>query len=194
MFAPAEIHTLLKAGEGSTVEFKVSTPFPEKLARLISSFANASGGTLLVGIKEPNTISGTDPKHFENFVQRALSRLHGEVQSRHFTVEVDGKTVGVLQVSPAKLPVAAPEGYFRRVDDSDQPLSPAELVARMSAIPDHSEAITSLSETIAAQSKEIEKLRESFEDANSLKKKIFYALLGAAATAVVKLVLAALGV
>ncbi len=64
----------------------------------------------------------------------------------------------------------------------------------MSAIPDHSEAITSLSETIAAQSKEIEKLRESFEDANSLKKKIFYALLGAAATAVVKLVLAALGV
>ena len=194
MHTPQDIARLLKEGEGPTLEFKVSTPLPDSLSRLISGFANTNGGTVLVGVREPDTIAGTDIVRFEKLVQRAKERLHGDVNLSHYSVELEGKMLGVLEVKPSKVPVASPEGYFRRVGDKEEPLGVHQLVERMSAVPDHATAIGSLSETIGGQSVELAKLRESFEKANSWQRKAFYALLGAAATAVVKLVLATLGI
>ncbi|HEV6966202.1 ATP-binding protein [Roseateles sp.] len=193
MHTPQDIERLLKQGEGPALEFKVSTPLPESLSRLISGFANTSGGTLIVGIREPNTISGTDIARFEKLVQRAKERLNGKVEIAHYSVEVEGKSLGVLEVQQSKIPIASPEGYFHRVGDREVPLDASQIVERMSSVPDHAAAIASLSKTIAEQSAEFGKLRESFEKVNSWKRKAFYALLGAAATAVVKLVLAAFG-
>ena len=193
MHTPQDITRLLAQGEGPTLEFKVSTPLPESLARLISSFANASGGTVVVGVREPSTVAGTDIARFERLIQRARERLLGKVDLQHYSVELDGKSLGVLEVQPSKVLVASPEGYYRRVGEREELLNVHQLVERMSALPDHGAAIASLSQTISTQSTEIAKLRESFENANSWKRKAFYAVLGAAATAVVKLVLAALG-
>ena len=148
---------------------------------------------MIVGVKEPDVILGTDIGRFEKLVTRAMERLHGQIDVAHYPVEVSGKRLGIIEVAPAKVLVAAPEGYFRRVGDRDEPFNAQQIVQRMSAVPDHGAAIASLSETIAGQSTELSKLRESFEKANSWQRKAFYALLGAIATAVVKLALAALG-
>lgn len=193
MTTAADIRALVERGESLTLEFKVSTPLPENLARLLSSLANTEGGIVLVGIREPDVIAGTDAARFKLLVPKGIARLGGNVTISHEVVEVDGKTVGVIHVAAAKLPIAAPDGYFRRVGDAQEPMSAHQLVDRMSAVPDHGAAIQSLSQTISVQTSEIGKLRESFEKANSWKRKAFYALVGAAATAVVKLVLAALG-
>ena len=193
MHTPASITQLLKLGEGPTLELKVSTPHPENLSRLISALANTSGGAVVVGVQEPSTIVGTDIERFKRFVRLARTRLHGEVDLVDYSVDFDGKQLGVIEVNKAKVPVAAQDGYFRRVGDQQEPLTAQQLVQMMAAVPDHSVAITSLSETISGQSSELAKLRESFDKANSWQRKAFYAFLGAAATAVVKLLLAALG-
>jgi transposase-like protein len=64
-----------------------------------------------------------------------------------------------IEVKRAKIPVASKEGYFRRVGDREEVLTTQQLVQTMAAVPDHSAAITSLSETISVQSGEIAKLR-----------------------------------
>jgi predicted HTH transcriptional regulator len=193
MHTSQDIERLLKQGEGPSLEFKVNTPFSESLSRLISGFANTSGGTLIVGVREPNTIIGTDVARFEKFVQKTKERLNGKVEVTSYAVELEGKLLGVLEVQKSKIPIASPEGYFRRVGDREVPLDASQIVELMSSVPDHAAAIASLSKTIAEQSAEFGKLRESFEKVNSWKRKAFYALLGAVATTVVKLVLAAVG-
>lgn len=194
MATSADVLSLVQRGEGPTVEFKVNTPLPENLARLISAFANGEGGVIIVGVREPNFIAGTDAARFNLLVPKGTARLSGNAQVRHEVVEVNGKAIGLIHVSPAKTPVAAPDGYFRRTGDTQAPMTVQQLVERMSAVPDHGASIQALSQTISTQTNEIGKLRESFENANSWKRKAFYALLGAAATAIVKLVLAAIGV
>ena len=193
MTTATEIRALIQRGESSTLEFKVSTPLPENLARLLSSLANTEGGIVLVGIREPDVVTGTDPDRFKLLVPKGIARLTGNVGISHEVVDVDGRAVGVIHVSAAKSPIAAPDGYFRRVGDKQEPMSAQQLVDRMSAVPDHGSAIQSLSQTISVQTAEIGRLRESFEKANSWKRKAFYALIGAAATAIVKLLLAAFG-
>ncbi len=148
---------------------------------------------MIVGIREPNTIVGTDIARFEKLVQRAKERLNGKVEIAHYSVELEGKSLGLLEVQQSKIPIASPEGYFRRVGYREVPLDAGQILERMSSVPDHAAAIASLSKTIAEQSAEFGKLRESFEKVNSWKRKAFYALLGAVATAVVKLVLQQLG-
>jgi predicted HTH transcriptional regulator len=193
MTTATELRALIQRGESSTLEFKVSTPLPENLARLLSSLANTEGGIVLVGIREPDVVTGTDPDRFKLLVPKGIARLSGNVGISHEVVDVDGRAVGVIHVSAAKSPIAAPDGYFRRVGDKQEPMSAQQLVDRMSAVPDHGSAIQSLSQTISVQTAEIGRLRESFENANSWKRKAFYALIGAAATAIVKLLLAAFG-
>lgn len=160
---------------------------------MISGFANTSGGTLIVGVKEPNTITGTDIARFEKFLQKTKELLNGKVEISSYSVELEGKLLGVIEVQKSKIPIASLEGYFRRVGATEVPLDASQIVELMSSVPDHVAAIASLSKTIAKQSAEFGKLRESFEKVNSWTRKAFYALLGAVATAVVKLVLAAVG-
>lgn len=193
MHTSATITQLLKQGEGPTLEFKVNTPHPENLSRLISGLANTSGGAIVVGVREPATILGTNIERFKRLVELARTRVHGEVELLDYSVEVDGKQLGIIEVKQAKVPVAAQEGYFRRVGDREELITAKQLVQMMEAVPNHAVAITSLSETIAGQSSELAKLRESFEKVNSWQRKAFYAFLGAAATAIVKILLAAVG-
>jgi predicted HTH transcriptional regulator len=193
MHTSATITQLLKQGEGPSFELKVNTPHPENLSRLISGLANTNGGTVVVGVRNPASILGTDIDRFKRLVQLAQDRLHGEVDLVAYPVEVDGKQLGIIDVKHSKVPVAAQEGYFRRVGDREELLTAQQLVQTMSAVPNHAIAIASLSETIAGQSAEIAKLRESFDKANSWQRKAFYALLGATATAVLKLLTAVVG-
>lgn len=193
MHTSETINQLLKQGEGPTLELKANIPHPENLSRLISGLANTSGGTVIVGVREPATILGTNIERFKRFVQLTRTRLHGDVDLVDYSIEIDGKEVGIIEVKQAKVPVATQEGYFRREGDQEVLLTAQQLVQTMTAVPNHADAITSLSDTIAGQSRELEKLRKSFEQANSWQRKVFYAFLGAAATAVVKLILAAVG-
>lgn len=90
---PETIAQLLKQGESPTLEFKVSTPHPANLSRLISGLANTSGGTVLVGVREPGIIVGTDIERFKHIVQLARTQIHGELSLIDYSVDVAGKRI-----------------------------------------------------------------------------------------------------
>lgn len=54
----AAMKALVKQGEGMQVEFKLKAAHPEKIVREIVAFANAQGGTLLVGVSDDRQIKG----------------------------------------------------------------------------------------------------------------------------------------
>ena len=188
------IENLIKNGENQTVEFKERITTPQMLARIISAFSNTEGGTILVGIREPNIIVGTDPEKFERIYQQAVQKVTGIADTSSEVVTLHNKNIGVIHVKKASTPVGSSEGYFTRLGESDRALGPHQLKELFSKDIAGNKAIESLSETVSKQTEEIGKLRESFDKVNSWKRKFFYAFLGALATGAAKLILAAFGV
>lgn len=188
------IEELIRNGESQTVEFKERVTVPQILARIISAFSNTDGGTIIVGVKEPNIVVGIDPEKFGRIYQLAVQRVTGIANTSCEVVHLNNKQLGVIHVEKASSPVGSSEGYFTRLGESDRALGPEQLKLLFSKETGVNGAVESLSQTVSIQTEEIGRLRESFEKANSWKRKFFYALLGALATGIVKLVLAGLGI
>lgn len=188
------IEDLIKNGEGQTVEFKERITAPQMLARIISAFSNTDGGTILIGVREPNIVVGTDPEKFQSTYQQAVQRVTGLAKTSSEVIELNNKKIGVIHVEKAVSPVGSSEGYFTRLGESDRALGPEQLKQLFAKEVGINSAVESLSQTVSKQTEEIGKLRESFENANSWKRKFFYALLGALVTGISKLVLISLGV
>lgn len=53
-----DLRNLIQTGEGKYLEFKKTTPAPEKIAREIAAFANTSGGQILIGVDDHQNIAG----------------------------------------------------------------------------------------------------------------------------------------
>ncbi len=187
------IEELIKNGESQTVEFKERVATPQMLARIISAFSNTEGGTILVGVREPDKIIGVDPEKFERIYQQSVQRVTGRAKTSSEIIDFQNKKLGVIHVDKANSPVGSSEGYFTRLGESDRALGSEQLMQLFSTGAGVNSTVESLSQTVSKQTEEIGKLRESFEQANSWKRKFFYAFLGALATGIAKLVLAALG-
>jgi predicted HTH transcriptional regulator len=52
------IEEIIKKGEGLNIEFKSKIDSPPKIAKTIVSFANTSGGTLLIGVNDNGLVTG----------------------------------------------------------------------------------------------------------------------------------------
>lgn len=61
MLSINEIKSLINSGEGFNLEFKVRIPNKIKeVTEEICAFANASGGTLILGVDDANNIQGVN--------------------------------------------------------------------------------------------------------------------------------------
>ena len=68
------IDEIIKKGEGLTVEFKSKIDSPAKIAKTIVSFANTSGGTLLIGVADTGVITGVPSElHELQKLEKALT-------------------------------------------------------------------------------------------------------------------------
>lgn len=96
---PQELKQLIQQGEGYNLEFKLSLPSKASdLAEEICAFANAAGGTLLIGVDDKKNIVGIKMDN------TAKSRLHNILNciEPHYPVkteeiQVQGKTVLCIQ-------------------------------------------------------------------------------------------------
>ena len=59
-----DLKKLVSHGESSSLEFKRNASYPDKIVREMIAFANAKGGTLLVGISDDGQVAGL--KHPED--------------------------------------------------------------------------------------------------------------------------------
>jgi len=101
---PKEIKSIAKAGEGDNAEFKIRVPAKVKeLSQEVCAFSNGEGGYLLIGIDDNGKIEGTTINNSKrSTVQDAIRIISPAVQTEMYPVEVDDKTVWVIEVPPGK--------------------------------------------------------------------------------------------
>lgn len=86
---------LIKEGEGLTIEFKRTVDSPFKIAKTIVSFANTSGGNLLIGVADHGAIMGVQSELRElQKLEKALMKLiEPELVVQIKTENLDGRKV-----------------------------------------------------------------------------------------------------
>jgi predicted HTH transcriptional regulator len=92
---------LIKRGEGLTTEFKRTIDSTYKIAKTIVSFANTSGGVLLVGVGDNGEIRGIESELNE---LKKLEKAAGELIEKQiipqFRLEIiDGKSLLRIEIS-----------------------------------------------------------------------------------------------
>ena len=106
MLEKDDIFRCLVQGEGPNIEFKQSVPMTvRELSEEACGFANAQGGFVLIGINDSNEIVGaTIENSRRSAIQGSLGEISPKIQYSMYPVEVDDKTVWVIEV---------PEGQFK---------------------------------------------------------------------------------
>ncbi|HET9487751.1 MAG TPA: ATP-binding protein [Chryseosolibacter sp.] len=70
-----ELKRLVSNGESATLEFKRKASYPDKIVREMIAFANAGGGTLLVGVSDDGDLAGLKhPEGESHVIQQALRK------------------------------------------------------------------------------------------------------------------------
>jgi ATP-dependent DNA helicase RecG len=99
---PQELHALIALGEGQLIEFK---PFGggvsvTSLAETIVAFANAEGGTILIGVNDDRTIAGFSPTtdNIDRLLNAARDCCQPSVPVKLERGEVNGRTVVAIIV------------------------------------------------------------------------------------------------
>ncbi|MGD2206382.1 MAG: helix-turn-helix domain-containing protein [Anaerolineae bacterium] len=120
-----QIQTVLAAGQGQEVEFKPEATTPARLAATLVAFANAEGGTLLLGAPE----GLSDPEvALDRALQAALSTDPPLIIPLPRVEEVDGVPVLVVNVPPGLPHVYSYKGkYLVRDGKRNRPLNPQQL-------------------------------------------------------------------
>jgi len=155
----ADTATLMAAGESKRVEFKASATYDREtgkknkdlefaIAKTIAGFANAHGGTLLIGVDDTGQAVGLkddyrlasqrrqDADGYENWLTTMLADMLGKVATTYLTVsfaEAGGYEVCRLDVQPAKAPIfihAQKSGgdFYVRLNNSTRLLNTAEAL------------------------------------------------------------------
>jgi ATP-dependent DNA helicase RecG len=99
---PQELHALIALGEGQLIEFK---PFGggvsvTSLAETIVAFANAEGGTILIGVDDNGRITGFSPTtdNIDRLLNAARDCCQPPVPVNLERVEMNGRTVVAIIV------------------------------------------------------------------------------------------------
>lgn len=126
---PEKIKQLVLSGEGFNAEFKVSVPSKVKdLSEEICAFANAAGGTVLIGVDDFNVIQGvTIDNARRSAIQNSIREISPTLNCSLEVVTVDGKDVGVLEVeSGPNKPYVLSGAIYVRIGSNTQKLTTAE--------------------------------------------------------------------
>lgn len=96
---PQEIESLIEQGEGYNLEFKQSVPSKTSdLARELCAFANANGGTVLVGIDDKGKTVGININNtLRSEIQQVINLLDPRLDIQVSEILFEGKTILALE-------------------------------------------------------------------------------------------------
>ena len=171
------IQELIAKGESETVEFKTVVRNPSVLAKNLSAFANTNGGTLLVGIQEPDIVVGAEEKQVRRVLNQSMKQLSSPVDVAVQTVTVDQKPVVALTVRPSKDIVFCNGQALGRVGSMIRALTGTQVSTKLPTTLTTAD-INKLADAIAKQTQTIQKLRDDLREANSLRSKLKDWLIG----------------
>ena len=131
MLTPEEIKSIVRVGEGYNVEFKLGVPAKVKeLSQEVCAFANSEGGYLFIGIDNDGICKGT---HIHNTkrsaVQDAIRDISPVIHIEMYPVDVDGKTIWVIEVPAGKdKPYVLSGAIYVREGSNSQKLTTADEI------------------------------------------------------------------
>lgn len=128
MITSPDIINLITFGESQLVEFKSS--FDRETIETLVAFANAGGGTVLIGVADNGSVKGV------TVGKETLNEWLGQVKSSTSpsiipdleSIAVDGKVIVIIRVGeyPVK-PVNTKGKYFKRTASSNHQLTLSEI-------------------------------------------------------------------
>ena len=95
---------LIQRGEGLTVEFKRTIDSPYKIARTLASFANTSGGVLLVGVADNRDVLGvlSELREMQKIEKASTFLIEKPLLIRYKTVVLGGKKILRIEVDESE--------------------------------------------------------------------------------------------
>ena len=123
-----EVIKLIGEPESSNLEYKSVLPPSRNIAQLISSFANADGGYIILGISNNLEINGlSEDFHANTITHKALDLLSPQPQVSYQYVAYQGKKLYAIKVDKADLLITVERKIYKRVGASVKLLNPTEI-------------------------------------------------------------------
>jgi ATP-dependent DNA helicase RecG len=114
---------LIREGEGLSVEFKER--YTARIDEDIVAFANARGGTLLLGVRDNGGVGG------ERLTNDLKARINSLARNCKPSISVElaqvGQVVAIVVPEGTEKPYSCASGYYRRLDGNTQKMSHDEL-------------------------------------------------------------------
>ena len=129
MLTAEEIKSIAGSGEGFNAEFKEHVPSKvRELTEEVCGFVNAAGGNLLIGVSDRNIIKGANiDNRKRSAIQDSLNEINPPVSCPFYSVDVDGKTIWVIEVSSGpKKPYFFSGNLYIRQGPNTQKITSAE--------------------------------------------------------------------
>ncbi len=118
-----ELKTLMKEGEGYTLEFKES--LGKKFAVEVVAFANSMGGKILIGVDDNGNIVGTDTSNNQRAnIQNQISQIEPRINVK---VEIVDNVIIVNVPEGEDKPYSSSEGYYLRAGAMCQKMNRNEI-------------------------------------------------------------------
>ncbi len=98
-----ELKEIIKRKEGERLEFKSSTADPHRLVEIAVSFANHSGGLLLIGVSDGAEVKGIEIGRgtIENLTNTITDNTDPVIYPKITTPKIDGKKIIMIEVAPS---------------------------------------------------------------------------------------------
>lgn len=164
---------------------------PNRLAWVITGFANADGGMILMGIEEPDRVVGVNVSRWRRMVNDAVSQIEPRPEVFVQELSYGRKTIGVIHVSKSDKVVIANDGAFIRAGAMTKAMTRSELSAKLSSPPSEND-IVQLTDAVAKQTETIEHLMKDLAATNSFSSKMADYLIGGIIGAILGALLTAL--
>lgn len=169
---------LLKEPEGPKLEFKKRVPSQNHLAKLISSFANSQGGTIIFGVSDDKTLEGI------NNIESAISNITAASVEINPPVNIEINIIEELNKSIliVEIPIidkslhVTEKGIYQRIGSSVSTITSDTLVEKFT---DKTQTQNQENSTLTILAGTIETLSMQFEKSNSFSNRIKDHLLGA---------------
>jgi Putative DNA-binding domain len=111
-----EVIPIIGQPEGLTLEYKAVLPPSKSIARLISSFANTTGGYIILGVSDDLTVNGlSEDFHADAITYKALTLLSPQPQVHSQYIVYNGKKLYVIKIEKldSQVSVEGRDAYIR---------------------------------------------------------------------------------